>query len=90
MRLDEIELKICTNELTAAQVFTQMRQHVASKSEWISVDGKEFENIGEVLCVNKCGDFLIGYLEGDSCESEGEILDNVTHWMKPAPPQEGK
>jgi len=33
MKIDEIESKITANEMTAAQVFTQMRQHCSSESE---------------------------------------------------------
>ena len=33
MRLDVIEQKIAENEMTAAQVFTQMRQHIISRND---------------------------------------------------------
>lgn len=69
-----------------------------TKSRWISVT--EPPN-GIALAVNALqgsygyGEYLIGYISeneesdsGYSCESEGEILMNVTHWM-PLPSTEG-
>ena len=43
MEINEIELKIAQGELSAPQVFTQMRQHITSDSEVIEelVEGKE-------------------------------------------------
>jgi hypothetical protein len=35
MRINEIEISIADGEMTAAQVFTQMRQHVQHRSEII-------------------------------------------------------
>ena len=67
---------------------------------WIPV--KESLPEGEVIAVNALKgsygyrEYIIGYVDEDyesdsgySCESEGEILVNVTHWMPlPEPPKE--
>ena len=71
-----------------------------SVPKWIPV--KESLPEGEVIAVNALKgsygyrEYIIGYVDEDyesdsgySCESEGEILVNVTHWMPlPEPPRE--
>ena len=71
-----------------------------SVPKWIPV--KESLPEGEVIAVNALKgsygyrEYIIGYVDEDyesdsgySCESEGEILVNVTHWMPlPEPPKE--
>ncbi len=42
MKLSEIEYKIACNEMSAAQVFTQMKQHIQPKDNWIA-DGCELK-----------------------------------------------
>jgi hypothetical protein len=74
----------------------------AAMPRWIPVTEAENLPRGEVLALNNLKgsygyhEYLIGYVdencESDSgyfCESEGEILMNVTHWMPlPEPPKE--
>ena len=73
--------------------------HGVTVQEWISV--KDSLPEGECLAVSmKTGpaykEMLIGYVgeslswdTGYECESDGEILPNVTHWMPlPEPPKE--
>ena len=101
MKLDEIELKICTGELTAAQVFTQMKQHVESKSEWISVDDRLPEpsedhlenNLKDLfLCILDDGHYQICFYESWGWESEevNRRKSDVIKWSRIQPPQEVK
>jgi len=67
-----------------------VRDYQHSNNGWISIDNANNENLGEVLCISNQNEQLIGYLCLDSkvCESEGEIIDNVTHYQpKPKPPK---
>lgn len=73
-----------------------------SKPRWIPVTEADNLPCGEVLALNNLKgsygfhEYLIGYVgencesdSGYSCESESEILMNVTHWMPlPTPPKE--
>jgi len=45
MELDEIEHKIACNELSASQVFTQMRQHIISRNDVINE---------AIFAINRC------------------------------------
>ena len=51
--------------------------------KWISV--KEEPPKGEVLALGFQDEILLGYVEKDGneyiCESEGEMLSNVTHYI---------
>jgi len=86
----------------AEEALRRFQVAVANKPRWISVEERVPD--GEVLAVNALRgsygyrEYLIGYIgkheesdSGYSCESEGEILLNVTHWMQlPEPPREDK
>ena len=54
-------------------------------SEWISVEDRLPDT--ESLCTNGL-DYLVGYLGLNKvCESEGMIIEEVTHWMPLQPPE---
>lgn len=66
---------------------------------WISVKDKEKLPKGECIAYSsKFDEMIIGYIEeaqdcntGYRAENNGELLDEVTHWMpKPKPPKEGE
>lgn len=94
--IEELSRKY-TEERNAA---VELTGELASKPRWIPV--KESLPEGEVIAVNALKgsygyrEYIIGYVDEDyesdsgySCESEGEILVNVTHWMPlPEPPRE--
>ena len=102
MKIDEIELKICTGELTAAQVFTQMRQHVASKSKWTDTKDKEPTNEKSMYWVlfKDCGVKIYKFINYKQTggmynywrDSQGnDELTNNTKYIeitKPEPPQQ--
>jgi len=88
-------------KLTDAQLdIIKQYQGYLTKHRWIPVTERLPEK--EVLAVNALRgsygyhEYLVGYIgkneESDSgycCESEGEILMNVTHWQSlPTPPKE--
>jgi len=58
--------------------------------EWISVKDRLPKD--EVIAIGYQNETIIGYVSGDdengfSCENDGCVLDNVTHWMPlPEPP----
>ncbi len=62
----------------------------AQQPKWISV--KERLPDGECIAFGH-GEMLVGYVYEDegghiTCESEGVLLLNVTHWMQPELPEE--
>lgn len=62
------------------------------ENQWISVWDRAMPE-DEVLCINKYNEYLCGILSFKSddmyvCESDGEIMYDVTHWMPlPTPPR---
>ena len=56
---------------------------------WIKVDSKNLPDV-EVLAFGYHGNFIVGYLANadDSvfCESDGEVLIDVTHYALLTPP----
>ena len=64
----------------------------AAVPRWISVEERLPE--GECIAIGWQDEMLIGYVyrsgTGYACESDGEYLMDVTHWMPlPEPPKEG-
>ena len=93
MELSEIEYKISCNEMNAAQVFTQMKQHIAPQDNWISVETPDDIDVFEdILCFDGC-EASIDYVE--VCPNTGaHYMANdtpVTHYQRlPTPPKESK
>lgn len=63
------------------------------ESKWIDVNGPEVIPDEEVLALNRHGEMMLGWISYDGCgykcESENELMFDVTHWMpKPALPEE--
>jgi len=67
---------------------------VAAVPKWISVEERLPHYLDHVLCVNKYGIQMVGYLTdykegGFRCESGMDSCDYITHWMPlPVPPKE--
>ena len=67
---------------------------VAAVPKWISVEDRLPHYLDHVLCVNKFGIQMVGYLTdykegGFRCESGMDSCDYITHWMPlPALPKE--
>lgn len=61
--------------------------------KWIPVTERLPEDDGEVLCINDYHFYIVGWLYCDDvgnyiCESDNEIMYDVTHWMPlPQPPE---
>ena len=60
---------------------TQQKCMLEQITKWIPI--KEYEPVGEVLCLNSYDDWLIGWYDPDAnrCENEHELMDDITHWM---------
>lgn len=87
MNIDEIEYKIACGELNAAQVFTQMKQHVSTGNKWISVKGNPPEQLQGNIVVGHNGSYLFEceFDDGFWCNIGG---DEMNHWMPlPEPPK---
>ena len=83
----DIYIKAMTDEHNRAAT-------LAWKYRWIPVTERLPEEEGEVLCINDYHYYLVGWLyysensEDYICESDGEVLLGVTHWMPcPKPPE---
>ena len=98
--VDEIERQIACHEMSASQVFTQMRQLIEQEPKWISVEEKfplNEEDLPESgfacieLLTSTCNGFvyLDEYQIGSMPRFWGHFQRNdVTHWMPlPSPPQ---
>ena len=86
-------------ELTAAMELVHKRNDKIEKLKdavphWISVEERLPDYLDHVLCVNKFGIQMVGYLTdykegGFRCESGMDSCDYITHWMPlPQPPKE--
>ena len=90
------ELQTVVDGLTAqtSMVFekTEGRTVIKFEPKWIPVTERLPED--EVLCINDRQFYLVGLLYCDDvgnyiCETDGEIMYDVTHWMPlPQPPKE--
>ena len=75
-----------------AAAFERLKEKVPT---WISVEERMPHYLDHVLCVNKFGIQMVGYLTdykegGFRCESGMDSCDYITHWMPlPAPPEGG-
>lgn len=64
--------------------------------KWIPVTERLPEDLQDVLCINKYHFYLVGWLTLDAagnykCETDGELMFDVTHWMPlPSPPKADK
>ena len=89
------ELQVVVDGLTAQtnMVFekTEGRTVIKFEPKWIPVTERLPED--EVLCINDRQFYLVGLLNCDDvgnyiCETDGEIMYGVTHWMPlPQPPE---
>ena len=92
------ELQVTVDGLTAQtnMVFekTEGRTVIKFEPKWIPVTERLPED--EVLCINDRQFYLVGLLYCDDvgnyiCETDGEIMYDVTHWMPlPKPPKDGE
>ena len=85
MEINEIEVKIACGELSAAQVFTQMKQHINTDRKWISVNDECPK--GKIV-IGHNGSYLFEceFDDGFWCSIGG---DEMTHWMPlPTPPED--
>ena len=84
--LKEIE-EIHTNSVRFTDQTTNGKSMIQEVDEWISLDKHEPEQ--EVIALGYQDEMIIGYIGGGECESEGTILEEVTHWRpKPFTPSE--
>ena len=93
------ELQTVVDGLTKQTIMvfekTEGRTVIKFEPKWIPVTERLPED--EVLCINDRQFYLVGLLYCDDvgnyiCETDGEIMYDVTHWMPlPQPPEsEGK
>ncbi len=93
MEINEIEHRVACGEMTAAQVFTQMRQHIADSviaAKWVKVADRLPERIngqfGEMqfFCKNMTGADVCEFIDFDSHgKLEPGYFDDetVTEWL---------
>ena len=79
-----------SHQIVAADAIEEL---LAKVPKWISVEERMPHYLDHVLCVNKFGIQMVGYLTdykegGFRCESGMDSCDYITHWMPlPAPPK---
>ena len=92
------ELEAAANETDRNYLIDENRKLVNSLMNfrvptWISVEERLPHYLDHVLCVNKYGIQMVGYLTdykegGFRCESGMDSCDYITHWMPlPEPPK---
>lgn len=79
--LKEIE-EIHTNSVRFTDQSTSFKSNLEEVNEWISLE--EHEPNKEVIALGYQDEMLIGWISGNTCESDGEVLEEVTHW-RPKP-----
>jgi hypothetical protein len=83
---DVLELKVIKEIYVNTVLFTdgttQMKSMLKEVDNWIPLEDcvPDFE----VMALGYQDEILIGYICGNECESENEILEKVTHW-RPKP-----
>ena len=89
-RIFRILSEIYTNTVLFEDGTTGLKSSIREINEWIEVEFHLPDK--EVIAVGYQGEILVGYIGPDgkggySCESDHEVLENVTHWRpKPKPP----
>jgi hypothetical protein len=63
--------------------------HGLTFDRWIKVT-PETNVTAEVLCINRQGFMLLGYLSGTTCEDDHQELIHVTHYQFITPPKTDK
>ena len=58
MKISEIEHKICCDEMSASQVFTQMKQHIQAPSEEVERLSRKISKRNKVInyCISQIHD----------------------------------
>ncbi len=95
--LDEIEYKVAQGEMSAAQVFTQMKRQVQSlqqQLEWKSIEtapkggganrvsSPDWVEPPKILLLFEQGDTSVGYWDWYYAES-GRGFNNISPWVEP-------
>lgn len=94
---------VCKAESLIHEYRRERESYLAWKKRWISVTEKDKLPTDRCLAISVesdsyAEDYLIGWIQEDKkfktgyiCSSDGEVLENVTHWMPlPEPPEEGE
>lgn len=96
MKISEIEYKISCHEMNAAQVFTQMKQHVAPQDNWISVSKLNESYVGKKVIFDLGDDIYSGSIGIDDGEcyfqdNDFEICTGITMFQVVSlPPAKGE
>jgi hypothetical protein len=84
--LKEIE-EIHINTVRFTDQTTQMKSMLREVDDWIPIE--QHEPNKEVIALGYQDEIIIGWISGNVCENDGEMLEEVTHWKpKPFTPSE--